>query len=85
MDADTLEVDARIHVDEVNEELGIELPEEEDYDTIGGYVFATLGKIPTTGEEFQNGQVKVQIIDAEPRRIKRLRIHALRQASAEHP
>ena len=80
VDDDTLEVDARVPVSEINAELKIELPEEADYETIGGFVFATLGKIPAVGEEFQYKSVHVRVIDAEPRKIKRLRLHALREA-----
>ncbi len=79
LDDSTLEVDGRVHISEINEELGIELPEEEDYDTIAGFVFATLGKIPATGEEFQHGDVRFRIIGAEPRRISRVRIQVVRQ------
>jgi len=78
LDADTLEVDARVHIDEINEELEIELPEEEDYETIGGFVFATLGKIPAAGEEFRHENIRVEVVDAETRKIKRLRLHVLR-------
>ncbi len=74
---DTLEVDARIHISEINAELGLELSEEEDYETIGGFVFATLGKIPTSGEEFVHNNLRVKILDAEPRRIKRLQLQVL--------
>ena len=77
IDERTLEVDARVPISEINEELEIELPEEEDYETIGGFVFATLGKIPIAGEEFRHGHIRVQVVDAEPRRIKRLRIEVL--------
>jgi len=45
-------------------------------------VFATLGKIPAAGEEFQHENIRVQIVDAEARRIKRLRIHVLREKPA---
>ena len=83
LDDDTLEVDARVHVDEVNEELDIKLPDEEDYDTIGGFVFSTLGKIPTAGEEFQHENVRFSVLAAEPRRITRLRIHVLRDGEHE--
>ncbi len=76
---DTLEVDARLHISEINAELEIELPEEADYETIGGFVFATLGKIPAAGEEFQHGNIRVRIVEAEARRIKRLQIHVLRE------
>ncbi len=83
VDEDTLEVDARVHISEINEELEIELSEEEDYETIGGFVFATLGKIPATGEEFEQDNIRVKIVAAEDRRIKRLRIHVDRQQRAE--
>ncbi|MEW6250541.1 MAG: hemolysin family protein [Planctomycetota bacterium] len=80
LDDQTLEVDARVRISEINEELETELSEEEDYETIGGYVFATLGKIPAAGEEFERDGVHVRITDAEPRRIKRLQIKALHRA-----
>ncbi|HOA75670.1 MAG TPA: hemolysin family protein [Phycisphaerae bacterium] len=74
IDEHTLEVDARVHIDEINDELGIDLPEGDDYDTIGGYVFSTLGKIPVTGEELWQGNVCLRVIDAEERRINRLQV-----------
>lgn len=86
VDDRTLEVDARVHVSEINAELGIELPEDADYDTIGGFVFATLGKIPTHGEEFEFENLHFQIVDAEPRKINRVRIRLSNeeQASSVH-
>ncbi|MCH8807829.1 MAG: HlyC/CorC family transporter [Planctomycetes bacterium] len=80
IDEDTLEVDARVHVEEINEELRVTLPEDEDYETIGGFVFSTLGKIPATGEEFTHENIHFQIVAAEPRKINRLRIHVERAA-----
>ena len=41
----------RVHIDEINEQLGLELPEDADYDTIGGFVFSELGHIPVVGEQ----------------------------------
>jgi len=73
----TLEVDGRVHIDEINEELSIELPEGEDYDTIGGYVFSTMGKIPVNGEEMWHDNVRLKVIDAEERRINRLRVEVV--------
>ena len=80
IDAQTLEVDARVRISEINAELELTLPEEEDYETIGGYVFATLGKIPAAGEEFERDGLRVRVVDAEPRRIKRLQLTVLAQA-----
>ena len=70
----TFEVDARMYIDDVNEELEIELPEEEDYDTIGGFVFSHLGYIPKVGENFEHGNVTISVTAAGPRVVKKLRI-----------
>ncbi len=83
IDDDTLEVDARVHIDEVNEALEVELPENGDYETIGGFVFSRLGKIPTAGEEFQHENIHFHVIAAEARKINRLRVRVARQASVE--
>lgn len=80
IDTDTLEVDGRVHVHEVNEELQIELPEDGDYETIGGFVSNELGKIPATGETFDVANVSFSVLDAEPRKVNRLRIAVIREA-----
>lgn len=68
----TFEVDARVRIDELNERLQIEVPEHADYETIGGFVFSTLGKIPKVGETFQRDAFSLQVIGAEPRRVTRV-------------
>jgi len=78
----TIEVDARVHIDDVNEEMGIELPENEDYDTIGGFVFSHLGNIPVRDETFEYEKLKFTITDAESRKINRLRIQKLTDSNA---
>lgn len=75
IDEDTVEVDARMRIDDLNDELDIELPEDEDFETIGGLVFSTLGKIPKAGEHCEFENVALHVIDAESRRIKRIRMH----------
>ena len=74
IDADTIEVDARTYIDDVNDQFGLNLPEEEDYDTIGGFVFSRLGYIPKSEESFEHENLKFTITAAEPRRIKRIKI-----------
>ena len=74
IDDNTFEVDARMYIDDVNYELGIELPEEEDYDTIGGFVFSHLGYIPKVGEHFEHGNLTITITAAGPRVVNKLRI-----------
>lgn len=74
VDKRTYEVDARLGIDEINDELRIRLPESEYYETIGGYVSTALGRIPRVGEQCEYERVAIQVIDAEPRKINRLRI-----------
>lgn len=92
IDDHTLEVDARVPVYEVNEELeesdDVEtaIPEDGDYETVGGFVFTQLGKIPAKDEEYAHKidglTIRFRVVDAEPRRIKRLRIEVERAAQS---
>lgn len=68
----TYEVDARVRIDELNEKLHIEVPEHADYETIGGFVFSTMGKIPKVGETCEREAFALQVIGAEPRRVTRV-------------
>jgi CBS domain containing-hemolysin-like protein len=79
IDKDTFEVDARTYVDDLNDQFELNLPEEEDYDTVGGFVFSHLGSVPKTGETFDYKSLKFTIISADIRKIKRIRIEKLGQ------
>jgi len=72
IDECTFEVDARVRIDDLNERLRIEVPEHPDYETVGGYVFSTLGKIPKVGERCDRDNFALQVIGAEPRRVTRV-------------
>lgn len=74
IDDTTLEVDARVHVDEINELLPVELPEDADYDTIGGFLFSELGRVPKVGESLHYDQAMFTVLDATDRAIGRVRI-----------
>ncbi|MHC4691115.1 MAG: hemolysin family protein, partial [Planctomycetota bacterium] len=74
IDQNTIEADARTYVDDLNDQFELNLPEDEDYDTIGGFVFSHLGYIPKTGERFEYENLKFTIASAEARRIKRVKI-----------
>ncbi len=71
--------DARAPVEEVEALAGHTLvPEEheEDVDTLGGLVFAMLGRVPVRGELIRHpAGVEFEVTDADPRRLRKLRIH----------
>jgi CBS domain containing-hemolysin-like protein len=75
---DTFLADARADLDDVSAAVGTELSageEDEDIDTIGGLVVSLLGRVPVRGELVgAPGGFEFEILDADPRRIKRLRI-----------
>jgi len=79
IDEDTVEIDARTNIDDINDQFEFDLPEDEDYDTLGGFVFSHLGYIPKTGDGFQYENLKFTITNAERRRIKRIKIQKKRQ------
>jgi CBS domain containing-hemolysin-like protein len=84
IDERTVEVDARMRIDDLNDELDVELPEDGDYETIGGFVFSRMGKIPKVGERCNQGKVAIVVIASEPRRITRLRLTIVRAGQNAH-
>lgn len=71
------EVDASMRVSEVNEELELELPEEEDFETLAGFVLSELGHLPKRGESFCRRDVEFSILDANDRRVLKVRVRRL--------
>lgn len=67
-------VDAREPVHEVNEALSIAIPEDDDYDSIGGFIFQQLGSIPSPGELIELPDLEIRIHTAVPNRIVNVKI-----------
>lgn len=74
IDERVAEVDGRMYIDDINKALGLHVPEDEDYDTIAGFVFSELGYIPTPGETLESSGAKFTVIAANERKISRLRV-----------
>jgi len=68
------EVSGRARIDEVNEALDLDLPESDEFSTIGGYVFSVLGRIPGAGDTIRHGQAIMTVLDADQRKINKLKI-----------
>jgi CBS domain containing-hemolysin-like protein len=77
LDEHSAEALAKVRIHEINERLGLSLPENENYDTIGGFVFHELGRIPNVGEELTWHDVRIKVLDATRRRIDRVKIQVL--------
>jgi CBS domain containing-hemolysin-like protein len=76
------DVQAFLRVSEVNEELALDLPEGEDYETLAGFVLSRLGRFPKIGEVFHCGDVEYTVLEANDRRVLRVRIKKLASQTA---
>jgi len=85
LDERTAEADGRLHIDDLNDALRLEIPEDEDYDTVAGMVFSELGFIPTPGEQLEAYGARFTVLGAEERRITRLRVEVLEPHQADSP
>ncbi len=83
------EVDARAYIDDANQALaplGVELPEDDGYDTVGGYVMACAGRIPSVGESLEASEgVVISVLEAEPTRVVKVRISLAQPATSAAP
>jgi CBS domain containing-hemolysin-like protein len=71
-------VDAGYSMAELNERLDLGLEESEDYDSVGGYVLATLGQVPETGATFDRGDVHWTVDTVNGRRVVSVRLRSER-------
>jgi CBS domain containing-hemolysin-like protein len=69
-----VEVSAALRVSEVNQELGLDIPEEADYETLGGFVLSELGRFPKRGERFERDGAEFTILEANDRRVLKVRV-----------
>jgi len=74
IDERTWEVDARVYIDDINDAMSVALPDDEDYETVGGFVFSSLGHIPEVGESFDFENLKLTVLGAERTRVTSVRI-----------
>jgi len=63
----------KANFDEVRERLHVEI-EPEGFETVGGYVLTRVGRVPSVGETFELDGLVVEVVEAERRRIHRVRI-----------
>jgi putative hemolysin len=84
IDVGVCEVDARVEIPALEDHLQIDLPEDREYDTVGGLVFAELGRIPEEGERFELLEHRVTVTQAERTKVLKVRIEkVVEQADAD--
>jgi len=68
-------VAARLGIDELNEALEWDVPKK-DYETVGGLILSALGRIPRPGEQVILGRYELSVVDADERRILKVKVKA---------
>lgn len=71
IDDRTIQIDGGMHVEEANQELGLELPTG-DYDTVAGFLLSLLGHIPREGEQLRYGNLKLAVTQMRELRIEKI-------------
>jgi len=77
-----VEVDGRYRIDDLNEELELELPEEEEYDTAAGYLLAKFGRVPEEGESLEADGARFTALKTTPTHIQKIGIEILEPVTA---
>jgi putative hemolysin len=78
-----LEIPARTTVQDINRLLGSQLSDDGDWETVAGLVIDNANRIPTTGETLVVGDVEFRVLEADERRVQRLRVTLLETSPPE--
>jgi CBS domain containing-hemolysin-like protein len=73
VDDDTYRIDGMFPIDEFNERFGTELPDD-DYHTIGGFVFGQLGRAAEPGDDVTYDGMRFDVLEVEGSRIERIAV-----------
>ncbi|HEY7089902.1 MAG TPA: hemolysin family protein [Tepidisphaeraceae bacterium] len=83
IDDQNFEADARVRLDELNRNLHLNLPEDAGYETLGGFVSNTMGRIPPPGAKFEHLGARFTILEAEPQKVNRVKIELIPQPAPD--
>jgi len=67
---------AKVAFGDMTERLGVSI-EGDGFETVGGFVLSRVGRVPSVGERFTTDGLEVEVLEAERRRIHRVRVHLL--------
>jgi putative hemolysin len=73
VDDDTYRIDGMFPIDEFNERFNTELPDE-DFHTVGGFVFGQLGRAPEPGDDVSFNGVRFDVLEVEGNRIEKIAV-----------
>lgn len=69
----SVDVVGSLNISDFNDALNMDIPESEDYDTVGGFITFLLGRLPEKGDRVSYDNVKVEVLSVQDRRIRKAR------------
>ncbi len=84
IDNDSVEVTGTTHLNRLNEELGLALPEDEEFDTVSGLIMSQLKEVPKIGREFVFENVRFRVEKANRRFIELVQVTRV-STDDDHP
>lgn len=70
---------AKLPVEYLNEKYNIQIPESEEYNSLGGFVISLIGEIPYSGQEVVYGNLKIYITKVSDSKIEVIEIHIINE------
>ena len=80
IDENSYEVDAMIDIETLDKELCLNLPESDDYESLGGLIVTELGRLATIGDELKFNGVKLKVLEINKMRVSRVLIEKEQQS-----
>ncbi len=75
-------IDASINVTDLNEDYGIEIPQSDEYDTLGGFVVTYLQRIPKTGDLIELSDKTIKVVEMVGQRVAKIKLEMLSHNNA---
>lgn len=81
-DDETVLVDGRLNIEELEDHFEINIPREK-FDTVGGYLFNLSGHVPVVGEELRDNGLQLTVIEGDDRKIRKVRVRRITAGDGE--
>lgn len=80
-----VEAEGKVPIESIEKLLGIELPESDDYDTVGGLIIHRLSEIPKPGIQVELNGVRITVLKATKRTVQRVRLEIISEDGSAAP
>ncbi len=77
IDERRFKVDARMSISDLGERLGVEFPDDDSYESVGGFLTAELDRVPEEGAEIEHQGLRLKVLKADERRVIEVEIERL--------